>query len=426
MSILKDLQNLVEADIITEDIADDIRKFYQKKSSPPSNRLFIVFGILGAILVGLGIILIIAHNWDELSRFTKTCFAFLPLVIGQVLCGYTLLRKQDSIAWREGSSVFLFFSVGASISLVSQIYNIPGDLGSFLLTWMLVCLPIVYIMRSSATSLFFIIGITWYACEASYWSYPYEDSYMYWLLFLGILPYYYLLYKKSPSSNFTILHNWFIPLSLTIVLGTLADRTEELMFVAYFSLFGIFYLIGELNFFKKEKKRYSGYRLFGSLGTVILLLVLSFDWFWEDLRRGHLIFKEVISSQEFLVAMLLSLIASALLFLNIKKNQWSNVKPFAPVFVFFIIAFILGLWSPISAILINIYVLALGLLTIREGAKQNHLGILNFGLVIITVLIACRFFDTDLSFVARGILFVSVGAGFFLTNYWMLQKRKNQ
>ena len=148
MSILKDLQNLVEADIITEDIADDIRKFYQNKSSPPSNRLFIVFGILGAILVGLGIILIIAHNWNELSRFTKTCFAFLPLLIGQILCGYTLLKKRDSIAWREGSSVFLFFSVGASISLVSQIYNIPGDLSSFLLTWMLVCLPIVYIMRS--------------------------------------------------------------------------------------------------------------------------------------------------------------------------------------------------------------------------------------------------------------------------------------
>ena len=426
MSILKDLQNLLEAGIITEDIADDIRKFYQKKSSPPSNRLFIVFGILGAILVGLGIILIIAHNWDELSRFTKTCFAFLPLLIGQILCGYTLLKKQDSIAWREGSSVFLFFSVGASISLVSQIYNIPGDLSSFLLTWMLVCLPVVYIMRSSVTSLFFIIGITWYACEASYWTYPYADSYMYWLLFLGILPYYYLLYKKSPSSNFTVLHNWFIPLSLTIVLGTLADRTEELMFVAYFSLFGIFYLIGELDFFKKEKNRNSGYRLFGSLGTVILLLVLSFDWFWEDLRRGDLIFKKLISSQEFLVALVLSIIASVLLFLNIKKAQWSNLKPVAPVFAFFIIAFILGLWSPISAILINIYVLTLGLLTIREGAKQNHLGILNFGLVIITVLIACRFFDTDLSFVVRGILFVSVGAGFFLTNYWMLQKRKNQ
>ena len=154
-------------------------------------------------------------------------------------------------------------------------------------------------------------------------------------------------------------------------------------------------------------------------------MILSFDWFWEDLRRGDLIFKEAISSQEFLVALVLSLIASALLFLNIKKNQWSNMKPIAPVFVFFSIAFILGLWSPIAPILINIYVLALGLLTIREGAKQNHLGVLNFGLVIITVLIACRFFDTDLSFVARGILFVSVGAGFFLTNYWMLKKRKN-
>ncbi|MEM6542707.1 MAG: DUF2157 domain-containing protein, partial [Bacteroidota bacterium] len=58
------------------------------------------------------------------------------------------------------------------------------------------------------------------------------------------------------------------------------------------------------------------------------------------------------------------------------------------------------------------------------GAKQDHLGILNYGLLILTALVVCRFFDTDLSFVVRGIMFVSVGAGFFVANYLMLKKRK--
>ena len=133
------------------------------------NRLFIVFGIFGAILVGLGIILLVAHNWDDLSRTTKSFFAFLPLVVGQILCGFVLIKKTDSVAWRESATAFLFFSVGACISLITQIYNIPGNLSSFLLTWMLLCLPLVYLMRSSITSLLYLTGITYYAVETSYW-----------------------------------------------------------------------------------------------------------------------------------------------------------------------------------------------------------------------------------------------------------------
>jgi hypothetical protein len=75
-------------------------------------------------------------------------------------------------------------------------------------------------------------------------------------------------------------------------------------------------------------------------------------------------------------------------------------------------------------VLTNILVFAIGILTIRDGAKFDNLGVLNYGLLIITALVVCRFFDTDLSFVIRGGLFVSVGIGFFATNYWMLKKRK--
>jgi hypothetical protein len=47
-------------------------------------------------------------------------------------------------------------------------------------------------------------------------------------------------------------------------------------------------------------------------------------------------------------------------------------------------------------------------------------------LLIITALIACRFFDTDFSFVVRGLVFIGVGVGFFATNYYMIKKRKKQ
>ena len=255
MSLPKDIAELVRAAVNSQETAEKINDYYRSKGRHSSNRLFIVFGIFGAILVGLGIILLVAHNWDELSRSTKLFFAFLPLLTGQILCGFVLIKKQDSIAWRESAAVFLFLSVGACISLVTQIYNLPGDLTSFLLTWMLLCLPLVYIMRSSIASLLYLTGITYYAGELSYGFYETSESYLYWLLLLAALPYYYQLYRKKPESNYMIFHNWLVPLSVIITLGTVAKDAGEIMYIAYFSLFGLLYLVGNSSFFKQQKLR---------------------------------------------------------------------------------------------------------------------------------------------------------------------------
>lgn len=424
MNIKKEIPELLESEIITQEIADRILEYYQNKIKQSPNRLLIVFGILGAVLTGLGIILILAHNWDDFSRITKTSFAFIPLLIGQVICGFTLLKRQDSVLWRESGTTFLFFAVGASISLISQIYNMPGNLSSFLLIWMLLVLPMIYVMRSSFTSLVYLIGITYYATETSYWTYPSSESYIYWMLLLGALPHYYLLYKKKPHSNFMTFHNWFIPLSVIITLGTLANRAEELMAIAYFSLFGLFYLIGKFSFFKNDGLRNNGFLVLGSLGTIVMLLIFSFDEAWNEIRNNEFLFSDLIVSPEFIVSVTISLLAGSLLFMRWKSKVIKQINPLDFVFILFLITYMIGLSSTISVIIINLIVFGIGVLTIINGAKQFHLGILNYGLVIILALVVCRFFDTDLSFVMRGGLFVSVGVGFFVTNYWILKKRK--
>ncbi|QYA24519.1 DUF2157 domain-containing protein [Gramella sp. MT6] len=423
MSIQKEIPELLKAGVINQETASRILDYYRIEKGTSNNRFFIVFGVLGAIITGLGIILIIAHNWDELSRFTRTIFAFLPLVIGQILCAYVLMKRRQSTAWREAGAAFLFFAVGASISLVSQVYNIPGNLGSFLLTWMLLCFPLIYVMRSSIVSLLYLAGITFYACEIGYWSFPTSFPYLFWPLFLLITPHYYLFREKS-RSNFINFHNWLVPLSLVIVLGAFSKYHEEFMFTAYISLLGLLYLIGDSEFFRGNKLRNNGYKIIGSLGTVGLLLASSFDWFWESLRRKDLELAELINAPEFLAFIIISLLAMGMFYFNQKNRSLIDIKPLSPIFILFMITFFLGFFSSIAVVLINIYILGLGILIIREGGNQNHLGILNFGLLIITALVTCRFFDTDLSFVFRGIMFVLVGTGFFAANYWLLKKRK--
>ena len=423
MNLQKDIDELLKAQVISPEIAERIQVYYKQKGSSSINKLFVVFGILGAILVGLGIILIIAHNWDNLSKQFKTAFAFLPLLIGQALCLFVLYKKSESMAWRESVTSFLFFAVGASISLISQIYHIPGDLGSYFLSWSLLCLPLVYIMRSSMASLLYLITISYYACYVGYWSYPLTQPFWYWLLLMALLPHYYHLYKKKGNSNFMIFHNWLLPLSLILVLGAMAQSYGELMFIAYVSLFGLFYQIGSWRFFEAQKIRNNGFELIGNLGTIIILLILSFDWFWKELRDETFVMTELLSAPELYISVCISLLALIVFYLNLRRTTLRNMKPIAPVFILFIVIYLLGMLTPFAVVFINICVFIIGLLTIQRGVKKNHLGILNYGLIVITALIACRFFDTDLSFVLRGVLFISVGTGFFVANYWMLKKR---
>lgn len=93
--LLNDLQELINAGIITSDSADRIRQYYQNKKEPPNTRFNIVLAILGSLLVSLGIVLLVAHNWDEMPRDVQTIFAFLPLALGQGLCVFTLLKKKE-------------------------------------------------------------------------------------------------------------------------------------------------------------------------------------------------------------------------------------------------------------------------------------------------------------------------------------------
>lgn len=419
--MIKDLQELVNANVISEEVAADIQAYYSSKHKSPRNKLFIAFAILGALLIGLGIILIIAHNWDDLSKTTKTIIAFLPLLIGQALSGYALFRRNDSTAWREAASAFLFCAVGASISLISQIYNIPGDEATFLRTWMLLCLPLIYLMRSSSTSLMYLAGITYYACEAGYWGFPSSEPYLYWLMLLLALPHYYLLLKNKPESNFTIFHHWMVPLSIVICLGILADETAELLFIAYIALLGLFHLIGSLPFFSNQKIRNNGYEVIGTLGTIIILLILSFEWFWKDLVTKPIGFTNI----EGLTALLLTLAAAALLYFKRREVPTPKITMFDITFILFPIFFLIGMKEHITAtILVNVLLLLIGLFTIKRGADLDHLGVLNFGLLTVAVLAACRFFDTNISFVIRGIMFVLVGIGFFAANFWMLKRRK--
>ncbi len=112
-----------------------------------------VTAVLGALLIGSGIILVLAANWDLFPRVVRTVLAFVPLLASQELGAFVLLRNADSMGWRESVALLNSLAVAAAIALVSQIYHLQGDFVEFMLVWMLLTLPAIYLMNSAAATL---------------------------------------------------------------------------------------------------------------------------------------------------------------------------------------------------------------------------------------------------------------------------------
>lgn len=122
---------------------------YQAMSSGQKarNRLVAILAVLGALLVGLGVILFFASNWDELSKTVKLALMLtvVPVVYG---VGYWL-RYRNNRQIVGAAVIFLgTLTYGAAIHLVAQAYHVPVNDPSLVAFWFLGVLPLAYLTRS--------------------------------------------------------------------------------------------------------------------------------------------------------------------------------------------------------------------------------------------------------------------------------------
>ena len=117
------------------------------KSYRSQGRLVTSLSIVGAVLVGLGVILFFAANWDAIGRWPK-----LGLILAAIIAGHGLgyyLRYHRGYR-RVGSAMVLLACIiyGAGVHLVGQVYNVDVNDPRLMLFWFLGVLPLVYIVKS--------------------------------------------------------------------------------------------------------------------------------------------------------------------------------------------------------------------------------------------------------------------------------------
>ena len=98
--LLSELPGLEAQGVIDGPAADRLRTHYAGQASGVGRRLVVaIFAVFGALLIGGGVILLLAHNWEAFGRGTRAAIALTPLAAVQVLVGWVLVKRSESTAW---------------------------------------------------------------------------------------------------------------------------------------------------------------------------------------------------------------------------------------------------------------------------------------------------------------------------------------
>ena len=404
MKILKELDELTAAEVISPEVAERIRHYAEQRTqNNSSHRLLTVFGALGAILIALGVIVLLAHNWDELPRWIKTFFSFLPLLAGQAACGYLLFKKGLTSWWGEAAAAFTALSIGAAIAMVHQVYNLPdSSFASFLSLWLILALPTLYLMRSRATAVLYYIGIGTLCVlgDREEWTTYYTSL----AAFALILPFYIWHIRHQENSAITYAFHWltvvFTGIALSILSANLRDNSTILWFVL---LSAIYIMIGK---YLQTSIYYNAYKVAALLCIPICFFIEDFPFF-----NNYTLYTTIA------IVLFYFLLIAKYYYIDKKEKTLDFVLVFPLLYIFSIYLVRLYLY--------DLVILAFGAYYIWKGFKSERSLLVNYGLAVISIEVAIRFFDSSLPFIFKGIIFILLGVGFFIANYFILKQKKN-
>ncbi len=429
--LLEQLPQWEREGLLTADSARTLRERYASDASQ-LGLAQLVMGSLGALLIGAGLIAVIGYNWDDFSLPVRLLFAFLPLLLAQVF-GFRMLQRGDACAaWeRETAAVLQAFAAGASIALVSQIYNLGGEWPDFLFWWFLLSLPLTWVLRSHAVAIFYLVTIAIWSVNQVVPGRPWQDSpLIYPVLLLGLLPYWAGWSRKETLS---ISLRWVMTISAFIGLASAAVFVTELAadypryhseaFLWLWTLTAAALALFPLNQVGIDEA--SGRKPQVVIGSLWLLGYGVATTFRD---ASHDILKGTSHALELPWCWGLLAVLAGFALHAYTRRRWA-VLAVASVALLPLIALpFVGQGETGSSLLswlatLHLSVIGLTLILLdfigKRGASQ-------LGALLLSVLIIARMADSHFSLLAKGLAFIAVGVAFLAFNFFMSRHQRQQ
>ena len=408
--LLQEIDLWLAQSMIDVETANALREKYTGKKN--SGMLIILFSIIGSLLIGTGIILIMARNWYFFPIFLRTALAFFPLVVSQGFAVYVIRRKRSSVAWRESVAILVTCSVFTAMALVSQIFHLSNDYASYILQCGLLSLPMIYLLDAAAPLIVYYWTVLNWAGQTQ------STPNAIFLLLLFALGCGYV-YQKRKTVNARLLYMIWITLpagfAAAMIVGNMLDSSLLLIALCYFVL------LLSVDFLPEPLS--AAFQSLGTIGSLVTLATLTYQNMWAYVY-------DVIGVGGSIFAGLMLAVA---LYFVFSKPEMNKLKKLF-ILVLSALCVLRYIWilmeldfdaCPFVFMLIsNIALAGIGIGFIVHGARNIRLQTANIGMIILCFLIVIRFFDSNMDFLWRGVVFLVLGAAFLLVNLRLARIKK--
>ena len=360
--------------LITPEQGQAIVDAYPVQASPRGSygRLVTILAILGAVLLGLGVILFFASNWDGIPRAVKLSLLLIGIPTTYII-GYWLRYRRGYPRVGVAALFLAALFYGAGVHLVAQAYNVPVNDPRLFLFWFLGVLPLAYVTRSQAI---LVLGILLFLASVGFWL-------PLWLDDLEAIP--------------------FLVFPLYLVLGLMLFALGR--FQAQFDL---------------TRPYAKAYEIFGLLTAFGALYLLTFRFWFEEFRRSSFASAGTVSWEFWLV--LFGAAALAVLLLGVAMGQQTRIRrplltlPYELGFSLlllvagFMLIFLPGKSDLVYPLIFNALLL-LGIVgLVFGGYYRSQESWINLALIFFGVDVFARYFEFSFDLFDRSLVFIGAGS----------------
>ena len=384
----------------------------------------IIFFSIGAILFGLGVILIFAYNWQQMHKFAKLAVIFAAL-LGAHGAGYWLKRPESQYrAAGEGLHLLGTMLFGAGIWLIAQIYHIEEHYPNAFLIWGLGALALAWSLRSIPQAIAAaILFVLWNCFEA----FDFKDPHLIspFLVLGGIMP---LAWLRRSRVLITICVIGFLVTLFASVSMLEGDLAALVIFFSACMLIAMSLVVRQRKLFAETGP------LFSFMGFFIYLGILFILSFFHRGRGTWLVnFNQFMESLFFFSFALaaISMWAWAIWPAAKKKLQPNIALSFEYYGVMATLSImilntldLLPLRGWLGMAVFNILFLYQCIMMIINGCRNLDLKTTVTGCVLFAVIAMARYTDLFVSLLTRSLVFFIAGAALFSVGIYYSRTKK--
>ncbi len=414
--------------IISQQQSEEILGRYEQEivSQPNSSRLVAIISILGSILVGLGVILFLAANWQGFSIPLKLGLIFGCLIMTYTLGYYFAYEKKNFIKTGKALTFLGVILFGSGLALIGQIFNINAHFPDGLLFWGIGSFLVALTTKDkNIIALTILLFAAWNITEQARF---YNLNYLFLGMMLVSLKM--LIFPTKARLAFLLaVLGLIIWVFLTLNLLTDSFMVSGSGLVIFL---GALYTLGRLPILEKERAGFSFLIRIVSLYRIMIILYAftfqnihrSGDWyqlFWQQHSDFYWFYGSIVGVG--LIITLINVIGLA----KQKKLYLIRESQVILGLVILMVTYLVTaseIASLIPTIIYNLGYLGLVLGIIAIGIREKSQAFINSALFFFIVDIITRYFDYFFKLLDRSFFFIGGGLLLLWGGLFLEKKRR--